>query len=161
VIEQVDNLSADARSAATRSAETVGKSESWRPVLRRDGDAIVIDIPMTFRRSGKRKEIVLPPGATTAAPPPPPSPLALALARALQWQEMIESGEAESVSDIARRLKLDRSFVARTLRLTALAPDIIEAIIEGREPGGLSLGRLRKEIPLCWEDQHKVYGHGP
>jgi len=161
VIERTDNPSTGVCPPVAHNAAAVSKGDPRRPVVRRDGKAIVIDIPMTVRRRGKRKEIVLPPGATTAAPPPPPSPLALALARALQWQEMIESGEVESVSDLARRLKLDRSFVARTLRLAALAPDIIEAILEDQEPDGLSLGRLRKEIPLRWEDQHKVYGHGP
>lgn len=127
-----------------------------RPTVRRDGESIVIDIPMTFRRRGKRKEIILPPGATTAAPPRPPSPLALAVARALRWQEMIESGEVESISALARRLKLDPSFVARTIRLAALAPDIIEAILDGQEPDGLSLRLLRKDIPLVWKEQREA-----
>jgi len=76
--------------------------------------------------------------------------------RALSWQERIESGEAESNSDIARRLKLDPSFVARTIRLAALAPDIIEAIPYGQEPDGLSLRLLRKDIPLVWQEQREV-----
>ena len=144
MIEQVDRLQA----------------QEGRAVMRRDGESIVIDIPMTFRRRGKRKEIVLPPGAATGAPPQPPSPLALALARAVRWQDMIESGEAESNSDIARRLKLDPSFVARTIRLAALAPDIIEAILDGQEPDGLSLRSLKKEIPLLWEEQCRALGLG-
>ena len=108
----------------------VQTQERWA-VVRRDGEAIVIDIPMTFRRRGKRKEIVLPPGAATPTPPRPPSPLALAVVRALAWQEMIESGEVESISDLARRLKIDPSFVARTIRLASLAPDIVDTILDG------------------------------
>ncbi|MBM4020255.1 MAG: hypothetical protein FJ288_18370 [Planctomycetes bacterium] len=120
------------------------------------------DDPVAFRRRGKRKEIVLPPGVTTGAPPRPPSPLALAVVRALRWQEMIESGEAESVSDLARRLKLDRSFVARTLRLASLAPDIIETILEGQEPDGLPLRSLRQhDISLLWEEQRGQLDIGP
>ena len=136
------------------------QTQERRAVVRRDGEAIVIDIPMTFRRRGKRKEIVLPPGAATAASPRPPSPLAIAITRALAWREMIESGEVESISDLARRLKLDSSFVARTIRLASLAPDIVGAILDGQEPDGLSLGCLRKEVPLLWEDQREVCGHG-
>ena len=132
------------------------QAQERHPTVRRDGESIVIDIPMTFRRRGKRKEIVLPPGVATSAPPGPPSPLALAVVRALSWQERIESGEAESNSDIARRLKLDPSFVARTIRLAALAPDIIEAILDGQQPDGLSLRLLRKDIPLVWQEQREV-----
>ncbi len=136
------------------------QAQERHPTVRRDGESIVIDIPMTFRRRGKRKEIVLPPGVATSAPPRPPSPLALAVARALVWQEMIESGEAESNSDIARRLKLDPSYVARIIRLAALAPDFIEAILDGQEPDGLSLRSLKKEIPLLWEEQCRALSLG-
>jgi hypothetical protein len=93
------------------------QAQEHHPTVRRDGESIVIEIPMIFRRRSKRKEIVLPPGAATSAPPRPPSPLALALARAFRWQEMTESSEVKSISDLARRLKLDPSFVANTIRL--------------------------------------------
>ena len=140
--------------------DVAGQAAPPRPTVRRDGGAIVIDIPMTFRRRSGRKEIVLPPGAAAAAPPPPPSPLALAVARGLQWQEMIESGDVKSISDLARRLKLNPSYAARTIRLASLAPDIIEAILSGQEPDGLSLGCLRKEIPLLWTEQRELLGLG-
>ena len=139
---------------AVGGRDVAGQAAPRRPTVRRDGGAIVIDIPMTFRRRSGRKEIVLPEGAT-AGPPKPSGALALALARAFRWQEMIESGEAVSNSDLGRRLRIDQSFIARTIRLAALAPDIVEAILSGQEPAGLSLGRLRKEIPLLWEDQHE------
>jgi len=77
------------------------QAQERRAVVRRDGEAIVIDIPMTFRRRGKRKEIVLQPHVAPAASPRPPSPLALAITRALRWQDMIESGEVASISDLA------------------------------------------------------------
>jgi len=68
-----------------------GTSEA---TVRRDGDAIVIDIPMNLRRCSGRKEVVLPLGVARsndcAAPDKPPTPLSLALARAFRWQEMIE-----------------------------------------------------------------------
>jgi hypothetical protein len=80
-------------------------------------------------------------------------PLKVALARAFRWQKMIESGEAQSNCDVARKLKLDQSYVARTIRLASLAPDIVEAILRGEEPSGLSLRTMRGEIPLDWEEQ--------
>jgi len=131
-----------------------------RTTVRRDGDAIVIDIPMNLRRCSGRKEVVLPPGVAASsdgrAPAKCPTPLALALARAFRWQEMIETGQAESNSDLARKLKLDQSYIARTIRLASLAPDIVEAILTGQEPDGLSLRSLRSDLPLAWDEQRQL-----
>jgi hypothetical protein len=131
-----------------------------KPTVRRDGDAIVIDVPMALRHRGGRKEIVLPPGvapvAESAAGEGTPTTLALALARAFRWQEMIESGEIESNSDLARKLKLDQSYIARTIRLASLAPDLVEAILDGQEPDGLSLRSLRRDLPLDWDEQRRM-----
>ena len=130
------------------------------PTVRCEGDAIVIDIPMALRHRGGRKEIVLPPVvapvAESAAGEESPTALALALARAFRWQEMIESGQAESNSDLARKLKLDQSYVARTIRLACLAPDLVEAIIDSQEPDGLSLRSLRRDLPLAWDEQRRM-----
>jgi len=128
--------------------------------IRRDGDAIVIDIPMALRHRGGRKEIVLPPGVApvmeSAAGEEAPTALALALARGFRWQEMIETGQVESNSELARKLKLDQSYIARTIRLTSLAPDLVEAIIDGQEPDGLSLRSLRRDLPLAWDEQRSM-----
>ena len=62
---------------------------------------------------------------------------------------MLDDGEVESITSLAERLEVDRSYVARVLRLTLLAPDIIEAILAGREPSGLSLATLVKAPPYA------------
>jgi hypothetical protein len=133
-------------------------AKSPAATVRRDGDAIVIDVPMSFRRRSGRKEVVLPPGAVSAAAatPTPPTALALALARAFRWQEMIESGQVASNSDLARKLKLDQSYVARTIRLASLSPKLIEAVLDGQEPEALSVRNLRHEVPVMWEEQHEL-----
>jgi len=77
------------------------------------------------------------------------------VARAFCWQEMIESGQAKSNSDLARQLKLDQSYIARTIRLTTLAPDLVEAILDGQEPDGLSLRSLRRDLPPSWDEQRR------
>jgi len=83
---------------------------------------------------------------------------ALVVARALVWQEMIESGKVAPISALARRLKLDPSFVAKTIRLAALAPDTIETILNGQEANGLSLKSMQRDISLSWEDQRVELG---
>ncbi len=86
------------------------------------------------------------------------SALVQALARAFSWSEAIENGEFSSVAELARHLDIDNSYVVRILKLTTLAPDIIEAILNGEEPSGLSLARLIRTFPLGWEQQRVLFG---
>jgi hypothetical protein len=78
-----------------------------------------------------------------------------ALARAFRWKRMLENGRYASISEIAAAEKIDRGFVGSILRLTLLAPDIIEAILDGRQPAGLGLSALLKPFPLEWERQRE------
>jgi hypothetical protein len=84
--------------------------------------------------------------------------LVVAIARAYRWQRLLDGGKFESVSGLAREIGLDPSFAARLLRLTLLAPDIVEAILIGEEPSGLSLTILTKQLPVPWNGQRKVLG---
>ena len=74
---------------------------------------------------------------------------------ALRWQEILDAGRYRSITEIAAALGLDRSYVGRILRLTLLAPDIVEAIVRGEEPSGLSLERLVRRIPAAWAEQRE------
>jgi len=71
---------------------------------------------------------------------------------------MIESGEAASMSDIARREGGDFSYVARMLNLTMLAPDIIEAILDESLPADVRLVDLSVSPPALWPEQRKRIG---
>jgi len=57
---------------------------------------------------------------------------------------------------LAEAVGLDRAYVGRVLKLTLLAPEIIMAILDGSEPSGLSLGKLLRPMPMCWEEQMEV-----
>ena len=129
-----------------------------------EGDAqllkkLIIRVPMRFKRRGGRKQIILPrdnqgngPCAGTNAP------MASAVARAHRWLELLEGGGPFlRVSGLAMRLKTDEAYVRRQLRLTLLAPDIVEAIFDGREPSGLSIDDLMK-APVLWEEQRRRLG---
>jgi hypothetical protein len=65
----------------------------------------------------------------------------------------IEQGVYENVDEIAAKEKIDRSYVSRLLRMTLLAPDIVEMVLAGRQPRGINLQMLKRPIPDCWEDQ--------
>ena len=129
----------------------------YRPTdVRRDGDCVVLNIPMTFRHRNGRREIILPSGAGTSFGPEPNRALVLALARAWRWQEMLDSGAVGSVDELAKRLHLGSTYVARTLRLTTLAPNLVESILAGNEPDGLSLRQLAADLPMDWAEQERL-----
>lgn len=148
----------------TAMPENEGARRAYRPNhVRRDGDCVVLSIPLAFRRRKGRREIILPqhPDGTAAPQPNINRPLVLALARAWRWQEMLDCGEVGSVDELARHLRLGSTYVARVLRLTALAPDLVDAILAGEEADGLSLRSLSGGVSLDWHDQRRLIGAGP
>ena len=120
-----------------------------------------IHIPMRIRRMRGRKMIFAPQALDGEVPdslPEVQSALVQALGKAFSWSDAIENGEFSSVAELARHLDIDNSYVARILKLTTLAPDIIEATLNGEEPSGLSLARLIRTFPLGWEQQRVLFG---
>lgn len=138
---------------------TTATAPVCRHMVKKEADSIVIHIPMTFKKRSGRRHIVLPDGVPTSPTVEDDArcPLKVALARAFRWQKMIESGEVTSNCDLARKLHLDQSYVARTIHLASLAPDIVDAILKGDEPSGLSLKSMREDIPLDWDKQRKAF----
>ena len=120
-----------------------------------------IHIPMHIRRMRGRKRIFAPQALDGEVPdslPEVQSALVQALGKAFSWSDAIENGEFSSVGELARHLDIDNSYVVRILKLTTLAPDIIEAILNGEEPSGLSLARLIRTFPMDWERQRVHFG---
>ena len=131
-----------------------------KPTLVADGDNILIRIPMRFKKRGGRKEIIAPEGLDSAflATGPAQEAIVTALARAQRWQQMLDAGKVASVTELADRLEVDRSYASRIMRLNLLAPDIVEAILAGREPSGLSLAKLTQTLPVLWGEQRELFG---
>jgi len=122
-----------------------------------DGSTIIVRIPMIWKRLGGRKAIIAPDGSDAWAPakPRPDETLIRALARAHRWKGMLEDTAYRSAAEIAEAEKLTRSFVNRLLRLTLLAPDIVEAILDGRQPKGMQLEELTGSMPSGWDEQRR------
>ena len=116
---------------------------------------ITVRVPLATRRRPERKTIVLPEGAASPAPArscADPA-LAKALARAHRWQRLLEEGRYASISELAAAEKIERGYLGRVLRLTLLAPDIVQAIFDGRQPAELALPALLQPFPADWERQ--------
>lgn len=123
-----------------------------------DGDRTVTFVPLTVKRRGVRK-LLLPPTDTATAMPKPRHdlPLLKALGKAFHWQKLIDQGAVEDAAAIARQERLDRTWVNETLRLTLLAPEIVVAILDGRQPRTLSLQTVRRGVPVDWAEQRTQY----
>ena len=119
-------------------------------------DYTTITIPIHFKRRGCRKEIILPDIENHAMRSAAHRNLLVALGRAFIWKELLESGRFASVKDLAAAVEFDRSYVAKLLNLTLLSPALIESIVAGTEPSGLSVARLRQGVPARWDEQEKM-----
>lgn len=122
-------------------------------------ETVSIHVPMTFRKRGGRKVIVLPDG-TQGNPAPKATidnTMVKALARAFRWQALLENGTYGCIEDIARGEKIGASFVSRIVKLALLAPDIVETILEGKQPANVTLGDLMKPFPVEWTRQRDEF----
>jgi hypothetical protein len=122
---------------------------------RLDGSTLVVRIPMRFQRRGGRKRIVAPDGNELAptSKPQPDGTLVKALARAWRWQRMLDEGRFASVRELGEAERVSLSYVSRILRLTLLAPDIVERILDGCPAP--QLAELMQPFPAEWEKQRE------
>ncbi len=129
------------------------------PQVEFDGDAIVITVPTKLRRRSGRKEIHLPGGGLPRSTEKKAAPdsILLALARAHHWQELVESGAYDSTTQLAAALGADRSYVSRIMRLTSLAPNIVEALVQDDGSIETSLARLLEQLPEAWHEQRSCF----
>ena len=123
-----------------------------------DGRSVTEQVPLAFCRRGGRKQVVVPEGWTGPALTPRSArfdgTLVKALARAHRWQGMLEGGEYSSIEELARAEKINPSYLARVLRMTLLAPEIVETILDARhDPERITLARLLKPFPTAWGEQ--------
>jgi hypothetical protein len=115
---------------------------------------LVVRVLLPPRRRGGRKFVVGPGGvAWTGRRVVVNSAIVKALGRAHRWKAMLESREYGSMTELARAEKINLSYLCRILRLTLLAPEIVQAILNGRQPVGLQLSDLLRPLPVIWDQQ--------
>ena len=134
-------------------------SQISKALISQDGHTAIVSISVSFLQRGGRKQVLSPPGTAPWSPSPRvDSALFKAVVRAHRWRQMLESGEYTSSAELAKAEKVNDSYLSRILRLTLLAPDIIEAILTGRQPCTLQLDELLKPLPAAWERQRSELG---
>jgi len=130
-------------------------AQATKTSISKDGQTATVSVPITFLHRGGRKQILSPPGASPWSPAPRvETALLKAVVRAHRWRQMLEGGEYASSAELAKAERVNDSYLSRILRLTLIAPDIIEAILSGRQPSTLQLDDLLKPMPAAWSQQH-------
>ena len=118
-------------------------------------ETVTLHVPFRVVKRGGRKEMQLPEGA--AQPRKTDSTLVKALARAFRWKRMLESGEFATIAELAEREGIAPSYMTRVLRLTLLAPTIVEAILDGKQGPEVTLARVLGPFPVEWVAQRESF----
>jgi hypothetical protein len=117
---------------------------------------LTVRVPLAIHKRGGRKLVVTPGTMANRGALGADSTLVKALARAFRWRRMIEAGRYGTIDELAAAEGINGSYVCRVLRLTLLAPDIVEAILDGREAEAMTLRALMQPFPVEWGMQRDL-----
>ncbi len=119
---------------------------------------VTVEIPFTIRNRGGRKQIITPDGASGWVSPRAriDNTMIKAIARGFRWRKLLETGVYGTLEEIAAAEKINPSYVSRVLRLTLLAPFIVEAILDGRQPAEMTLAVLMEPFAVAWQEQRSM-----
>ena len=117
-----------------------------------DNGNVLLTVPITLRFCSGRKRVVFPENDAVEV-----DPLVMNIAREFRWQKLIDSGVYRNANELAKAIDKNHAFVARTTRLTQLAPEIVHAILAGTLKRNIPIENFRKEMPIRWEDQKKLF----
>ena len=112
-------------------------------------EILTIQVPFTIRKRDGRKIIDMPEG-TASTRPRIDNTMVMALARAFRWKRMLDSGAFATIGDLARKEGIAPSYMTRIMRMTLLAPEMVEAIVEGRQGPEVTLAGLMEPFEVEW-----------
>ncbi|KKM63740.1 hypothetical protein LCGC14_1508450 [marine sediment metagenome] len=118
-------------------------------------EPVTVHVPFRLVKRGGRKEMHLPDGASSQRKMD--NTVVKALARAFRWKRMLESGDFMTIAELADREGIALSYMTRVLRITLLAPDVVESILIGQHGREITLATLMNPFPIDWSDQRRAY----
>ena len=118
-------------------------------------ETVTLHVPFRVVKRGGRKEMQLPADAPHQRKTD--DALLKALARAFRWKRLLESGEFSTIAELARREGIASSYMTRVLRLTLLAPDLVDAILRGQQGTEVTLARALGPFSVKWSEQAEQF----
>ena len=120
---------------------------------------VTVTVPFAIRKRGGRTLVITPDGVTSAPAPRTrvDNTLLKALARGFRWRKLLEKGDFSTIEEIAKAENINPSYISRVLRMTLLAPDIVEAILAGSHPAGLTRAMVMQPFPMKWSSQQNTF----
>lgn len=163
VVVHTDRVEIQASKRELRAALTDGHlASSDRTQSERkeesSSDLILLEVEARLKRCGREMRLLIPPDQRSEARPQLVAPLLKAVARAHEWHEWVLAGKALNQRSIAKKLGINERYVGRVLECAFLAPDIVQAILDGRQPPDLTFAKLTRHVPLSWVDQREQLG---
>jgi hypothetical protein len=122
-------------------------------------ETVTVHVPFRIVKRGGRKEMVLP-DCSPVQQVRVDNTMIKALARAFRWKRMLESGDFATAGELAAKEELTVSYLARVMRMAQLAPEIVEAILDGQQPSEMTLADLLEPFPMEWQLQRAVLSSG-
>ena len=118
---------------------------------------LTVRVPLAYRKRGGRRLVLAPGGSSSgvARLPRIDSTIVKAIARAFRWKRLLDVGRYGSVLELAQAEEVNPSYMCRVLRLTLLAPDIVEAVLGGKQPPEVQLDALLMPHPAAWSAQRE------
>lgn len=133
--------------------ESLLDNKVWH--LNPDTNMYELTEPVSFLKRRNRTEIVF---CDSITPRHQDKQMIVALVRAFGWQQRLNAGQL-NLTELGQREQLDRGYMGKIIKLTTLAPDIVESILAGLQPPDLRLiDLIRSPIPVDWEEQRTKYG---
>jgi len=128
-----------------------------KPKIKSNGRTITVRVPISIRKRGGKKVVLAPDGMEHSRGKlrcqRVDSAMVKALARAFRWREMLEAGKYVTIAEIAVAEQINASYLSRLVRLTLLAPDVVEVILDGQQLPAVTLATLMRRLPVSWLDQ--------
>jgi hypothetical protein len=134
-----------------------------KPNVMEEGRTVTVRVPISIRKRGGRRLVLAPDGSDISSAPITrhiDNAMVKAVARAFRWREMLECGEYATICEIANAEQINESYVGRVLRLTLIAPDLVEAILNGRQSTEIQLDKLMRQFPVEWRTQIEGFNQG-
>jgi hypothetical protein len=133
-----------------------------RKIIATDARTVTVQIPWRLKKRGGRKLVLAPDGSPVTPQDAPhiQSVMVKTLVRAFGWRKLLETGAYATLGELALAEGIDPSYLGRALRLTLLAPDIIEAILDDQLPSEVGVAEIMRPLPAEWDKQRERFRLG-